>query len=466
MKGNKKYKDSSLALQYFDPYSGEKPAQKTIPGNTMGNYMLDDIAGLLDVPKNKNVRPFHALEKPGGAVQNVPRVSPFIKKNTVPQQSAPPPPALPMQPMANPVLSFEAFVARQQAQQSSPPIMQSGVKPPKKISNRERRKQEKALQDFERQRKRIEKTAARKIRMRRFLSALIILGFLSIPLVIVMVLNSTVFIAKNIRIEGISKYTDDDILTLGGIKRNQSLQSINVERVVHKINNAHNLRVMDFRFVYPDGIYIRVQEKTPVAIVTSNGFVYYLDKYGDVLEKLSARKNEDHYVEVKNCVMYQPTSSTQSQMKNQWQKDAYVEVMNAVVSLGVTNEFVSLSILKDDNIYLTTKDNFVVNLGKLDNIGMKIANALAVREYVAPGFRAGGLIDVSIPDKPVFSNEDNKVLYERKYYLEPSPSTVYNTIEEQNSAMQDAGQEAVQQPENAPASQEGTTQTDAENGTE
>ena len=165
-------------------------------------------------------------------------------------------------------------------------------------------------------------------------------------------------------------------------------------------------------------------------------------------------------------MMYQPTSSTQSQMKNQWQKDAYVEVMNAVVSLGVTNEFVSLSILKDDNIYLTTKDNFVVNLGKLDNIGMKIANALAVREYVAPGFRAGGLIDVSIPDKPVFSNEDNKVLYERKYYLEPSPSTVYNTIEEQNSAMQDAGQEAVQQPENAPAAQEGTTQTDAENGTE
>lgn len=435
MNTEKKYNDGSLAPKYFDPYSGEKSSDKKLSTNAMANYMLDDIAVMLDVPQNRNIRPFVVpqdvrereeslqnqnifISEPNFTPLRMPETSSFQASNAHPMP---------------PILSFEEFIAMKHRQ--SDPVVQK-TKPKKTLSKYELKKIEKEKKLAEEKKQKIEKNEIRKIKLQRLISIVIILGFLSLPLGVLIVLNSTVFIAKNIRIEGISKYTDEDILTLSGIKRNQSLQAINIERAVHNIQKVHDLRVMDFRFIYPDGIYIRLQEKTPVAAVISNGFVYYLDKYGEVIEKLTKRKENVHYIEVKNCVMYQPTQSSRSQIKNQWQKDAYIEVMNAIVSLGVTNQFESLSILKDDNIYLTTVDNFVVNLGKLDSIGVKIANALAVKEYVSPGYRSGGLIDVSVADKPVFSNEDNKVLYERKYYLEPSPSSVYSSVEDQNAVLQ------------------------------
>lgn len=421
MKNFKQYQDNSLAYQQnFDPYSGLKQSKQETKQN-MSDYMVEDIFAIPNpqVEQKQNSQmpiasPFEAnLRFENDGISNTKHFEGMPK-----------------------ILSYEEFVAKQnweknqqsyKTQQTQQFHLEQQV--PVKMSRRERKRLEKEQAAQIKKNKKTEKNLQRQRLLRKVMGFVALFAFIAAIVLGYAMLNSYVFIAKNIRIEGIQKYTDEDILTLCGIRRNQSLQAIDPELVVKRINRSKDLRLMKFNFIYPNGIYMLLHEKKAVSVVQSKGYIYYLDEFGDVVEQKSSKEDLGNFIEVSNCVMYDPGYGAKTQIKENWQKEAYVKVMNAVVSLQAQNMFVRITIPKNDGIYLTTKDNFVIHLGSAENATQKIANAFSVCDYVKNNHKSGGRIDVSMPGKPVFSNEDNRVHYETKYYLEPSPSTVYQTVD-------------------------------------
>ena len=247
------------------------------------------------------------------------------------------------------------------------------------------------------------------------------------------IFNDVIFTAKYINIDGISKYTNKEILTLAGIKQNQSLSTIDPKELKKKINKKGDLQLVKFNFVYPNGIYMKVLEKIPVAVVSSNGYYYFLDKDANVIERTDNLENSDNLIRVTNCNMIQNIGENKSEIRQQWQKDAYIKIFNAMHDLKISDKFSSLSLSKENEMYLYTSDGFVINLGDSEDIVSKLAVSNSMRDYVLQQGRTEGRIDVSLPQKPVFANEDNKVLYDPKYQLDMSPLE-YERLQQQQNA--------------------------------
>lgn len=247
------------------------------------------------------------------------------------------------------------------------------------------------------------------------------------------IFNDVIFTAKYINIDGISKYTNKEILTLAGIKQNQSLSTIDTKELEKKINKKGDLQLVKFNFVYPNGIYMKLLEKIPVAVVSSNGYYYFLDKDANVIERTDNLENSDNLIRVTNCNMIQNIGENKSEIRQQWQKDAYIKIFNALHDLKISDKFSSLSLSKENEMYLYTSDGFVINLGDSEDIVSKLAVSNSMRDYVLQQGRTEGRIDVSMPQKPVFANEDNKVLYDPKYQLDMSPLEYERIQQQQNS---------------------------------
>lgn len=247
------------------------------------------------------------------------------------------------------------------------------------------------------------------------------------------IFNDVIFTAKYINIDGISKYTNKEILTLAGIKQNQSLSTIDPKELEKKINKKGDLQLVKFNFVYPNGIYMKLLEKTPVAVVSSNGYYYFLDKDANVIKRTDSLENADNLIRVTNCNMIQNIGENKSEIRQQWQKDAYIKIFNAMHDLELSDKFSTLSLSAENEMYLYTSDGFVINLGDSKDIISKLAVSNSMRDYVLQQGRTEGRIDVSLPQKPVFANEDNKVLYDPKYQLDMSPLE-YERLQQQQNA--------------------------------
>lgn len=359
-------------------------------------------------------------------------------------------------PISAPQMSFDEFKVMMRERQKGKESAQNTVVAAEKTKKKRLSKKEKeAIRLAELERKR----AKRKKFIERAVAGLIVVTVLMIPLLIAMFFNSTVFIAKNIRIEGTARYTQQDILTLLGIRYNQSLSTISTEAIKRKIDTTSDLELMKFSFFYPDSIYIRLREKTAVSRVVSNGYYYYLDEYGDVIRKELRRDESVHYIELKNLIMHNSVFSNKPEIKKLEQKEIYIKVMNAIVKLGYQEEIKEMSILSNKDIQISTKDGFTLSVASQGDIAQMIYNAFATKNMqrqlqIQNSKPLGGLITVSNVFNAVYSNEDenNKVNYVPTYVLNPSPSSVYG---KDQSEAQDLIQS--QQPENA---QDGTTDSE------
>lgn len=237
----------------------------------------------------------------------------------------------------------------------------------------------------------------------KFLMLVIVITFLGLIL-----LNKLFFTASYYKIEGLQQYTDNDVLTLAGLEINQSLSSIKPKVIKERIESTGRLILEKFEFRYPSGVYMYVKERVPAATLSSNGYIYTLDKDGVVLSLAYGGNVNPSYIEIKGCIIRELGGNIKAEFRYDWQRKAFITILNELYKLNVTDIFQSISLVENNNIYLTTRDGSVVRLGNIEKIGAKIRSAMSVYKYLIDNQKDPGRIDVTIPENPIYSVENIK----------------------------------------------------------
>ncbi len=98
--------------------------------------------------------------------------------------------------------------------------------------------------------------------------------------------TATLFSLKSIDVSNCKHLTRDEIIGLAGLEIGKDLLGINLKLVgEHILQNPWVETVRINRFI-PDSVSIAVTEREPVAIINM-GFIYYLDKKGNVFKVLN-----------------------------------------------------------------------------------------------------------------------------------------------------------------------------------
>ena len=100
------------------------------------------------------------------------------------------------------------------------------------------------------------------------------------------VTSVTLFSLKSIEVSSTKHMTRDEILGLAGVEPGKNLLRMNLKRMGEHILLNPWVETVHINRYFPDALSIAVTEREPVAIVNM-GFIYYLDKKGNVFKVLT-----------------------------------------------------------------------------------------------------------------------------------------------------------------------------------
>ncbi len=96
----------------------------------------------------------------------------------------------------------------------------------------------------------------------------------------------TLFSLKTIEVSNVKHLTRDEILGLAGLEPGKDLLRMDLKRMGEHILQNPWVETVHINRYFPDAVSIVVTEREPVAIVNM-GFIYYLDKKGNVFKVLN-----------------------------------------------------------------------------------------------------------------------------------------------------------------------------------
>ena len=96
----------------------------------------------------------------------------------------------------------------------------------------------------------------------------------------------TLFALKSIEVSNAKHLTREEILGLSGVETGKDLLGMNLKSMGEHILQNPWVETVRINRYYPDAVSIAITEREPVAIVNM-GFIYYLDKKGNVFKVLN-----------------------------------------------------------------------------------------------------------------------------------------------------------------------------------
>ena len=137
-----------------------------------------------------------------------------------------------------------------------------------------------------------------------FSGALIVVGGF---LVVQLLLASDMFRIDQVSVQGGSHLSDSKIVALSDVRTGLNTFDLDLDLIGHKIAENPWVRTAWVQRIFPRQIDIRIEERTPAAIINL-GYLYYLDTQGEVFKVLEADDSLDYpvvtgfdYQKVKQC---------------------------------------------------------------------------------------------------------------------------------------------------------------------
>lgn len=107
--------------------------------------------------------------------------------------------------------------------------------------------------------------------------------------------STTFFRLKNIEVSAAKRLTKEEILALAGIEAGQNLGRMNLKRMGEQVARSPWVETVRINRYFPDRLSITITEREPLAIVNM-GYIYYLDKKGNVFKILNQGDKLDYPV--------------------------------------------------------------------------------------------------------------------------------------------------------------------------
>lgn len=120
------------------------------------------------------------------------------------------------------------------------------------------------------------------------ISALMIAGYRALN-------SATFFRIKNIEVGNAKHLTRDEILAIAGTEPGRDLLRLNLKQMGERLTRNPWVETVRIRRFFPDTLSIVVSEREPLAVVNM-GFIYYLDKKGNIFKVLNQGDRLDYPV--------------------------------------------------------------------------------------------------------------------------------------------------------------------------
>lgn len=210
---------------------------------------------------------------------------------------------------------------------------------------------------------------------------------------------------RTIDVVGNVYLTDEEIISLSGIRMGDRIMAVDEKKVAEGINKSRYLIFDKMDKQTPSTIVITVKERTPAAVMNYGSINYVLDNKGMVLEEDADVTALAHLPEVSGMELlgaYGASAGRKLNVNNQVQLAALSEILVELRVLSAEEVIAKIKMSDVEQILLETREGFAVNMGNSENIHAKLKAMLYIRDYLDDVGVAVGTIDVSNPEQPTY----------------------------------------------------------------
>ena len=233
-------------------------------------------------------------------------------------------------------------------------------------------------------------------------------GILAALLAVAAVLYYGVFAVRDVQVTGNSVIPAGEIIRLSGIRTGTPIFSLNSGTVERAVEQNPYLKFRYLEKKLPGTVVLGVREREACCWMTWNGILYTMDKQRTVLfesEDITIRPSA--LVRVDGLKIRSGTVVGQTlALESAEQQDVFSELFLEMKVLGCTELIEEADLSNLSSLLLTTRDGFTVAMGSSANIHAKLRSMLLTRdELIRRGYQ-GGVINVTLPETPIFSPAD------------------------------------------------------------
>ncbi len=219
------------------------------------------------------------------------------------------------------------------------------------------------------------------------------------------VASLTVFLkVARIEIEGISRYTSEEIIETSQIKVGDNLFGINEFAVRDKILGDYPY-IEDVKITrrLPDGFLFTVIERIPCGYIEANDCKWIVDSKGFLLERMEKEEEISGAVIVAAEELLSPVAGGEINWSTVEKKSALVAMLAALREKNMLEKVNKADVSELHAVRFVYDNRLTVNLGSADNIEKKLNMFEAVLPQLAPTDR--GRINLSNISEARFTPE-------------------------------------------------------------
>lgn len=183
-------------------------------------------------------------------------------------------------------------------------------------------------------------------------------------------LDNSVFVVKNVRVEGESGMEETDVMRLAHINMGGKMRRIDIGSMRRSVESSGALKCISIEKELPSTLVITVERRVPRMVVDYGGSVALIDAQGYVIS-VTREMPEGDYLYVTGL---SPKDAVPGRMigTDNLRIDAVCKVIAAIDATG-TQEYVSeINASEVDNIYLYSRTGIQVVLGDSTDLDSKL----------------------------------------------------------------------------------------------
>ncbi len=108
--------------------------------------------------------------------------------------------------------------------------------------------------------------------------------------------RSPLFVLRQVEVEGTRRLSPQEVRAWGGVRPGANLLTLDPARVARRLERSPWIRDAAVVKRLPDRLLIRVRERTPAAVVSAAGRLFYVDEEGCLLEEVRPGERLDYPV--------------------------------------------------------------------------------------------------------------------------------------------------------------------------
>lgn len=240
-------------------------------------------------------------------------------------------------------------------------------------------------------------------RRRKLVNILLLLLLIAV----VSVAGSYLFRIETVEFAGSTQYTYDELLSNSGISKGANILMLDKQQIKANLESRYQyfISVKNIERIFPNKVKITVEERKEYAMVEYEPGVFVtLDQKGYMVRRMVSDPGLILIKGAGTLRVFEPGVLMISQ-KEELMETA-IEVYTAVYSAGVSQSVLSIDVSKPASVTMELTGGFSAVIGDTDKLSRKLVIIDKLLQKYKEEGKTGGTFNVSVPDYPVYSENN------------------------------------------------------------